>query len=75
MIGKLSISLPKSLEDHARARVRSGGYGSISEYSRELVRVDQRYEIAKQEQRAAGRAELQPLASAARRDPFSIRHR
>ncbi len=73
MIGKLSISLPKSLEDHARARVRSGG--SISEYFRELVRVDQRYEIAKQEQRAAGRAELQPLASAARRDPFSIRHR
>ena len=47
MIIKLSISMPKSLEDFARSRVRHDGYGSISEYFRELVRIDQRYATAK----------------------------
>ena len=70
MIAKLSISLPKSLEDYARWRVRNGGYGSISEYFRELVRVDQRLEIARHANHAAVRPEPQPLASAARRNRF-----
>jgi Arc/MetJ-type ribon-helix-helix transcriptional regulator len=43
--------MPKSLEEFARWRVRTGGYGSISEYFRELVRVDQRFIVAKQEQK------------------------
>ena len=42
MITKLSISLPRSLEEYARHRVRTGGYGSISEYFRELIRIDER---------------------------------
>ena len=42
MITKLSISLPRSLEEYARRRVRTGGYGSISEYFRELIRIDER---------------------------------
>ena len=42
MITKLSISLPQSLEEFARHRVRTGGYGSISEYFRELIRIDER---------------------------------
>jgi antitoxin ParD1/3/4 len=42
MITKLSISLPQSLETFARHQVRNGGYGSISEYFRELIRIDQR---------------------------------
>ena len=41
--------MPKSLEDFARTRVRHDGYGSISEYFRELVRIDQRYDTAKRE--------------------------
>jgi Arc/MetJ-type ribon-helix-helix transcriptional regulator len=75
MITKLSISLPKALEDYARWRVRHGGYGSISEYFRELVRLDQRFEIGKQEKHAAVAPEPQPLASAARRDTFRNRYR
>lgn len=39
---KLSISLPFSLELYARTRVRDGEYSSISEYIRELIRIDQR---------------------------------
>jgi Arc/MetJ-type ribon-helix-helix transcriptional regulator len=41
--------MPKSLEDFARSRVRHDGYGSVSEYFRELVRIDQRYNTAKRE--------------------------
>ena len=75
MIAKLSISLPKSLEDYARLRVRNGGYGSISEYFRELVRLDQRLEIAKHDRHPPNRLERQPrpLASATRRDQFGSR--
>lgn len=44
MIIKLSISLPETMAKYARWRVRTGGYGSISEYFRELVRIDTRFE-------------------------------
>jgi Arc/MetJ-type ribon-helix-helix transcriptional regulator len=50
MISKISISIPKNLEDFARWRVRHCGYGSVSEYFRELVRIDQRYEIERNKQ-------------------------
>ncbi|HEV8592406.1 MAG TPA: hypothetical protein VGQ55_09915, partial [Pyrinomonadaceae bacterium] len=75
MITKLSISMPKSLEEFARWRVRTGGYGSISEYFRELVRVDQRFIVAKQEQNRQQKQEdgPRPLASAARH-PFDTRY-
>ena len=74
MIAKLSISLPKSLEEFARWRVRHCGYGSVSEYFRELVRIDQRFELTKHEQQDSVRHEQAPLASAARRDNFGKRY-
>ena len=67
--------MPKSLEEFARWRVRTGGYGSISEYFRELVRVDQRFVVARQEQKQLQKQddEKHQLASAARR-PFDTRY-
>jgi Arc/MetJ-type ribon-helix-helix transcriptional regulator len=54
MTVRITISIPEGLEQYARLRVKYGGYGSISEYFRELVRIDQRFELAKREQRHAG---------------------
>ena len=73
MISKISISMPKSLEEYARLRVTHGGYGSISEYFRELVRIDQRFELAKRQQ--ADQSGQRPLASAARPGSFGNRYR
>ncbi|MBK7935479.1 MAG: hypothetical protein IPK01_18805 [Acidobacteria bacterium] len=73
MISKSSISMPKSLEEYARSRVRNGGYGSISEYFRELVRLDQRFDTAKREPQNA--SDPSSLASAARHSQFSNRYR
>ena len=56
MTVRITISIPEGLEQYARLRVKYGGYGSISEYFRELVRIDQRFELAKREQRPAGEA-------------------
>ncbi len=36
--------MPQTMENYARWRVRTGGYGSVSEYFRELVRIDKRFE-------------------------------
>lgn len=70
MIIKLSISMPKSLDDFARSRVRQGGYGSISEYFRELVRIDQRYDTAKREPVYDERPEFMPPFA----PPYDSRH-
>ena len=66
--------MPKSLEEYARSRVTRGGYGSISEYFRELVRIDQRYEIEKRERSGPVEPRREPLASAARPDRFRNRY-
>lgn len=73
MITKLSISMPKSLEEFARWRVRNGGYSSVSDYFRELARADQRSLIERQERRETTQQVREPLASAASRDQFSRR--
>ena len=73
MITKLSISMPKSLEEFARWRVRHGGYSSVSDYFRELARADQRLLIEKQERRETAQPVREPLASAARRDQYGRR--
>ncbi len=39
---KLSISLPETLVSFIEEKVRFAGYGSVSEYFRELVRRDKR---------------------------------
>lgn len=47
---KLSISMPPAVVEFMYSRVRHGGYGSISEYVRELVRLDERFEILRANQ-------------------------
>ena len=48
-MSKISVALPEQLEQFARWRVRTGGYGTVSEYIRELIRIDQRFELARVE--------------------------
>src|SRR6266511_713271 len=52
-MGTMNIALPESLKRFVRRRVEDGGYGSTSEYLRELIRMDQ-----KQSARAKLEAEL-----------------
>lgn len=45
-IPKISVSIPENLMSFVSLKVHHGGYGSVSEYFRELVRQDQKAEIA-----------------------------
>ncbi len=38
----MNIALPTGLKEFAQARVAEGGYSSVSEYVRELIRADQK---------------------------------
>ena len=38
----MNISLPESMKKYVDQQVETGGYGSVSEYVRELVRRDQK---------------------------------
>jgi antitoxin ParD1/3/4 len=38
----MNIALPSKLRNYVVRRVAEGGYGSVSEYMRELIRNDQR---------------------------------
>lgn len=38
----LNISLPETMRTFVEKKIDSGGYGTISEYVRELIRADQR---------------------------------
>ncbi len=38
----MNISLPEKLKDYIEERVKTGGYGHVSEYVRELIRQDQK---------------------------------
>jgi antitoxin ParD1/3/4 len=40
----LNISLPQALRQFADQKVKSGGYGTASQYIRELIRQDQKQE-------------------------------
>jgi len=40
-MGTMNISLPDSLKDFVDEQVSQGGYGTSSEYVRELIRKDQ----------------------------------
>jgi antitoxin ParD1/3/4 len=44
----MNVSLPRSQRDFVEQRVNSGGFGSTSDYIRELIRQDQR-ELARAE--------------------------
>jgi antitoxin ParD1/3/4 len=41
----LNISLPEVLRQFVDQKVKSGGYGTASEYIRELIRQDQKQEV------------------------------
>ena len=43
----MNIALPESLKEFVQKRVSEGGYSSVSEYIRELIRVDQK-ELARE---------------------------
>lgn len=38
----MNIAIPPRLKEFVQRRVDEGGYGSVSEYVRELIRTDQR---------------------------------
>jgi len=38
----MNIAMPELLKDYVLRRVEQGGYGSASEYIRELIRADQK---------------------------------
>jgi antitoxin ParD1/3/4 len=38
----MNIALPDELKEYVRARIGKGGYSSVSEYVRELIRNDRR---------------------------------
>jgi antitoxin ParD1/3/4 len=38
----MNIALPKSMKHFVQERVSEGGYSSVSEYVRELIRIDQK---------------------------------
>jgi len=40
----LNISLPESMRQFVEKKIKTDGYGTISEYVRELIRADQRVE-------------------------------
>ncbi len=43
----LNISLPETMRKFVEEKISSEGYGTISEYVRELIRADQRREQAR----------------------------
>ena len=41
----MNIALPGSMKQFVQERVLSGGYSSVSEYIRELIRADQKHKV------------------------------
>lgn len=44
-MANLNISLPDSMRAYVERKIERGGYGTISEYLRELIRADERREV------------------------------
>ena len=38
----MNVALPETLKEFVQSRVAQGGYSSVSEYMRELIRADQK---------------------------------
>ena len=55
----LNISLPESQRIFVEEKIKNEGYGTISEYVRELIRQEQRKEEQKELQREILRQEIQ----------------
>jgi antitoxin ParD1/3/4 len=43
MMTNMNVSLPDSLKEYVEEQVTSGGYGTSSEYLRELIREDKKH--------------------------------
>jgi antitoxin ParD1/3/4 len=41
----MNIALPESMKQFVQERVSQGGYSSVSEYMRELIRADQKRKV------------------------------
>ena len=41
----MNIALPESMKHYVQDRVTAGGYSSVSEYVRELIRADQKRKV------------------------------
>jgi antitoxin ParD1/3/4 len=41
----LNVAVPETLQEFVQTRVAEGGYGSASEYIRELIRADQKQQV------------------------------
>jgi antitoxin ParD1/3/4 len=41
----MNIALPEAMKDFALAEVKEGGYSSVSEYIRDLIRADQKRKV------------------------------
>ena len=65
----IHISVPRTMRTYVEARVAASGYGTVSEYFRELVREDRRRQINIRNVINRQRTESppRPLASAVRR--------
>ena len=44
----MNIALPESMKSFVQSRVTEGGYSSVSEYVRELIRADQKRQVEEQ---------------------------
>lgn len=44
-MGKITISVPDTMNEYVRTRVESGQYGNVSEFFRDLVRKDQERQL------------------------------
>jgi antitoxin ParD1/3/4 len=42
MMTNMNVSLPESLKTYVEEQVNDGGYGTVSEYLRELIREDKK---------------------------------
>lgn len=67
MTTTITISIPDSLRKYINYKVRTGCYHSVSEYMRDLIRLDQRIELAQRE--AARRQSVDPANQLAEMRP------
>jgi antitoxin ParD1/3/4 len=42
MMTNMNVSLPETLKEYVEEQVNGGGYGTVSEYLRELIREDKK---------------------------------
>ncbi len=72
MLRKLTISVPDLVGKFVDYKVRTCGYGSVSEYIRELIRLDQRFHLAQLDQTLIPSEQSYDEQRRPRRDPFNM---